>query len=173
MPSQRHDPDGHDDVQDDDNDVKTTTKQEESDTGVKGEQGADADANSDSEFVFKRLVGHRWDDDTLQVQVEWESGENTWEPESRLHEDAPDALLAYWERQNGRPENPARPGFYEIHAVRKHSRDRKRLFVEWVGYGAKDGTWEPRRIVEDAAPGKASEYWDSLLRPKRRRRPRL
>ncbi len=146
--------------------AKKEAKQKQDKSHTRSEDNKD-------EYAFKRLVNHRWRDDALEVEVEWEKGDRTWEPEASLHEDAPDALLAYWESQDGRPENPGRPGFYEIHAIRKHSRDRKRLFVEWVGYGAQDATWEPRRVVEDAAPYKASDYWNSLPRPKRRRRPRI
>lgn len=146
---------------------------DENETETKQVRLTTSSDDNNEEYAFKRLVNHRWKDDALELEVEWEKGDRTWEPEARLHEDVPDALLAYWESQEGRPENPSRPGFYEIHAIRKHSRDRKRLFVEWVGYGAQDATWEPRRVVEDAALWKASDYWGSLPRPKRRRRPRI
>lgn len=126
--------------------------------------------DTDSEFGFKQFLDHRWDGDSIQIQVEWENGQLTWEPETMLHDDAPQTLLDYWRQQpGGRPDNPRQPGLYEIHAIRKHSRDRKRLFVEWVGYGPKDNTWEPRTTVADAAPDVLSDYWDSLPRSKRRR----
>lgn len=144
------------------------------DTAAEEEQDTDKPTPKDDEareFAFKKFVGHRWDDDdAMQIHVEWEGGGRTWEPEAALHGDAPDALLGYWRAQpGGRPDNPRQPGLYEIHAIRKHSRDRKRLFVEWVGYGPGERTWEPRGVVEDAAPGMVTEYWDSLPRPKRRR----
>ncbi|KAM3503724.1 hypothetical protein MY11210_008611, partial [Beauveria gryllotalpidicola] len=136
-----------------------------------GTDTAAADTPSaDKEFSFKQFLDHRWDGDSIQIEVEWEDGQRTWEPETMLHDDTPQALLDYWRRQpNGRPDNPRQPGLYEIHAIRKHSRDRKRLFVEWVGFGPGENTWEPRGTVEDAAPEILSDYWDSLPRPKRRR----
>ncbi|OAQ97391.1 hypothetical protein LLEC1_05658 [Akanthomyces lecanii] len=128
------------------------------------------ETDTDGEFGFRQFLDHRWDGDSIQIQVEWDNGQRTWEPETLLHDDAPQALLDYWRQQpDGRPNNPRRPGFYEIHAIRKHSRDRKRLFVEWVGYGPKENTWEPRATVDEAAPDVLSEYWDSLPRRRRRR----
>ncbi|EGX91600.1 Chromo domain [Cordyceps militaris CM01] len=132
--------------------------------------GPDTVDPASDEFAFKELTGHRWDGDSIQIQVKWENGQRTWEPETMLHDDAPQALLDYWRRQpGGRPDNPRQPGLYEIHAIRKHSRDRKRLFVEWVGFGPNESTWEPRKAVADAAPEILSDYFDSLPRTKRRR----
>lgn len=131
---------------------------------------AAASADSDGEFTFKKFLKHRWDGDSIRIQVEWEGGQRTWEPETTLHDDAPQTLLKYWDAQGGRPDNPREPGLYEIHAIRKHSRDRKRLFVEWVGYGPASNTWEPRGVVEDAAPEILSDYWGSQPRKRRRAR---
>ncbi|TQW04448.1 Chromo domain [Cordyceps javanica] len=125
---------------------------------------------ADDVFTFKAFLDHRWKDDSIEIQVEWENGQRTWEPETNLHDDAPQTLLDYWRQQpDGRPDNPRQPGLYEIHAIRKHSRDRRRLFVEWVGFSPTENTWEPRDVVADAAPDILSDYFDSLPRPKRRR----
>ncbi|OAA46585.1 Chromo domain protein [Beauveria brongniartii RCEF 3172] len=147
---------------------ETSKPAEPSDEGI---DTAVADTPSaDKEFAFKRFLDHRWDGDSIQIQVEWDNGQRTWEPETMLHDDTPQALLDYWRGQpDGRPDNPRQPGLYEIHAIRKHSRDRKRLFVEWVGFGPEENTWEPRGTVANAAPEILSDYWDSLPRPKRRR----
>ncbi|KAJ4159234.1 uncharacterized protein LMH87_008142 [Akanthomyces muscarius] len=145
-----------------------TTEPAESPTETANTDAPETD--TDGEFGFKQFLDHRWDGDSIEIQVEWENGQRTWEPETLLHDDAPQTLLDYWRQQpDGRPDNPRRPGFYEIHAIRKHSRDRKRLFVEWVGYGPTENTWEPRATVNDAAPDVLSDYWDSLPRRKRRR----
>lgn len=147
------------------------TPEAKNDETDKKEEENERAQDAGSEFTFKKLLDHRWEGDSILVYVEWDNGDHTWEPEASLHTDAPQTLLKYWAQQpGGRPENPGRPGFYEIHAIRKHSRDRKRLFVEWVGYGPKDRTWEPAGMVEEAAPAIWTEYWGSLPRPKRRKR---
>ena len=68
--------------------------------------------------------------------MEWDAGPPTWEPEENLHRDSPDALLAYWAAQpGGRPPNPRDPELYNIFGVTAHSKDRKKLLVQWVGFG--------------------------------------
>lgn len=88
----------------------------------------------------------------MQVLVEWEKGKPTWEPESNIHTDAYDTLLAYWKSIGGRPENPDDPGLFEVARIIKATRDGKKLYVEWVGYGPKERTWEPRTAMKEAAP---------------------
>ena len=122
------------------------------------------------EFAFKRFLRHRWVDDSIEIEVEWEKGEPSWEDEESLHRDAPDALFEYWEEQGGRPENPNDAEMYDIFAIRKHSKDRRNLLVEWVGYGPKDATWLSRSVVQQTAPDVVKEYFAAL--PKKRRRAR-
>lgn len=91
-----------------------------------------------------------------------------------MHSDAPDALFEYWESQGGRPTNPQDPDMYHIFAIKKHSKDRKRLLVEWVGYGPKDATWAPRSQIEETAPEVVADYWKIVKvtqpgRPRQRR----
>ncbi|KAF4504147.1 hypothetical protein G6O67_008758 [Ophiocordyceps sinensis] len=113
------------------------------------------------EFPFKRLIKHRWVGDSMamEIQVEWDGGVKTWEPETNLHADALSSLLQYWVGQGGRPTNPADPEMYDIFAVRRHSPDRKRLFVEWTGYSPKEASWVSCRAVEETAPELLAEYW--------------
>lgn len=140
-------------------------------------ENADADANANTdhddnehddeeEYTFKAFIGHRWTEDSIEIEVEWDQGENTWEPEYNLQTDAPDALFAYWKDQGGRPENPYDPEMYEIFAVRKHSRDRKKLLVEWVGYGPKEATWLSSTAVEETAADVVAAYWEGVAESK-------
>lgn len=121
------------------------------------------------ECCFKRFVKHRWAGNSIEILVEWDEGDFTWEPEANLHEDAPETLLAYWKSQGARPTNPTDPDLYSIFAIRKHSNDRKRLLVEWVGYGPKDMMWVSRRSVEETAPEMVAQYWDRVKLRRRRR----
>lgn len=129
----------------------------------------------ETEYAFERFAHHRWAGNSIEIQVEWQDGDATWEQEAVLHQDAPDALLEYWESQGGRPTNPDDPDLFDIHAIRRHSKDRKKLLVEWVGYGPKEATWVPRAAVEETAPEVVAQYWESVKRsakPRQRRRRR-
>lgn len=133
-----------------------------------------SDVAGDDEYTFTRFTDYRWDGNSIEIEVEWEQGDVTWEPEAQLHQDAPDALLEYWESQGGRPTNPNDPDLFDIHTIRKHSKDRKKLLVEWVGYGPKEATWVSRTVVEETAPEVVAQYWKTVkpVQSKRQRRRR-
>lgn len=120
-----------------------------------------------AEEGFTNFIGHRWVGDSIEIEVEWEKGPPTWEQERHLHEDALEFLLAYWRDQGGRPPNPRDPELYDIFAVRKHSRNKKKVCVEWVGFPKRDMTWLATSVVKDTAPGLLDEYWESVGRKKK------
>ncbi|GAO15311.1 hypothetical protein UVI_02041340 [Ustilaginoidea virens] len=122
------------------------------------------------EYPFNRLSDHRWAGNSIEIQVEWENGECTWEKEAILHQDAPEALLGYWKTIGGRPTNEKDPDLFDIHAIRKHSRNGKSLLVEWVGYGPEDATWVPQAVLQETAPDAVVEYWKSVKAAKRVRK---
>ncbi|KPM44924.1 hypothetical protein AK830_g1611 [Neonectria ditissima] len=132
------------------------------------EMEEEEDEEDDEQYTFENIVGHRWKRGAIEVQVQWDQGPATWEPEENFHRDAPDSLFAYWKAQGGRPLNPKDPDLFVIFAIRKHSPNKKRLLVEWLGYDAKENSWLPREAVEETAPAAVEEYWKSL--PKRRKR---
>ncbi|KAG5949032.1 hypothetical protein E4U53_006044 [Claviceps sorghi] len=138
-----------------------------------GEPATNAD-EVETQYIFDRFTDHRWVGNSIEIQVDWQDGDLTWEQEAVLHEDARDALLAYWASQGGRPTNPHNPDLFDIYAIRKHSSDRKKLLVEWVGYDPKEASWVPRAVVEETAPKAVAAYWQSVKdagrgRPRRRR----
>lgn len=140
----------------------------------KAQAEAEVEAKGDEEDHrpqegFTQFLGHRWVGDTniIEIRVEWEKGQPTWEFERHLHEDALEFLLAYWRDQGGRPPNPIDPELYDIFAVRKHSRNKKKVCVEWVGFGKKDMSWLATSVVKDTAPELLDEYWKSIASKKK------
>ncbi|KAL7952058.1 hypothetical protein V8C42DRAFT_306034 [Trichoderma barbatum] len=116
----------------------------------------------DKKYILKRFVGYRWAGDSIEIQVEWEAGEMTWEPESNLHKDAPEFLFEYWRAQGERPKNPIDSGIYEIFAILKHSKNRRKLLIQWVGFERSEATWEGRDDIANMAEDVVKEYFDSL-----------
>nr|UXE44010.1 chromo domain containing protein [Trichoderma aurantioeffusum] len=132
------------------------------------QETVEAPETVEEEYGFKRLVGYRWVGDSIEVQVEWDTGDITWEPEANLHEDAPEALFEYWSEQGGRPKNPADPEIYEVFAILKHNKNRTRLLVEWVGFKRSEASWASRKILEETAKDIVDAYFDSLKTTRRK-----
>ncbi|KAF7561783.1 hypothetical protein G7046_g2332 [Stylonectria norvegica] len=127
------------------------------------------DEVDDSETCsFKRFQNHRWVGNSLEVKVQWDKGAPTWEPERNLHRDAPQALFAYWKREGGRPPNPKDAELYDVYAIRKHSKNRKKVLVEWVGYDKQDMTWVDRSVVSQTAQSVVDDYFKGLKKTRRR-----
>ncbi|KAH8706171.1 hypothetical protein BGZ61DRAFT_476838 [Ilyonectria robusta] len=122
--------------------------------------------DDDAQYTFTGILDHRWTDNAIDVKVAWEEGPATWEPEENLHRDARESLFAYWKSVGGRPLNPVDPDLFVIFAIRKHSRNKKRLLVEWLGYDAKEMTWLPVAAVEETASEVVAEYWKGLKKTK-------
>ena len=130
------------------------------------DQEMEVDEEEEEEHTFKRFLKHRWVGNAIEIQVDWNDGTPTWEPERNLHRDAPQALFAYWKRKGGRPLNPKDPDMFDIFAIRKHSKNKKKLLVEWVGFDKQDMTWLPTDVVKDTAKAVVDEYWRSQKRKK-------
>ncbi|KAG6221269.1 hypothetical protein E4U34_002167 [Claviceps purpurea] len=153
-------------------DMSTETQPNEPATKVEAECEVEPEVEPVIEYAFDSFTDHRWVGDSMEIRVAWQDGDLTWEREAVLHEDAPDALLDYWKSQGGRPTNPNDPDLFNIFAIRKHTKDRKSLLVEWVGYGPKEASWLPHAEVEKTAPELVAQYWRSIkgARPRRRRK---
>lgn len=125
-----------------------------------GEQATESD--DEEAYAFNKLLDHRWVGDEIEMEVEWSRGSSTWEPEAILQRDAAGTVLEYWRREGGRPAHPKDPDLYTIFAILDHSGDRKKLKVQWTGFGPEDATWEPRKTVDETAPGIAEDYWNTV-----------
>ncbi|KAM0353068.1 hypothetical protein ACHAPU_001957 [Fusarium lateritium] len=128
-------------------------------------QAEGEDEDDDKEYVFKRIMDHRWDGDKIELRVEWEDGERTWTPEEIFHEDNLRALLAYWRTlRDGRPDNPRDPDVYQVFAIRKHRthQGQNQVHVEWVGYDKNQCTWESQEDMESAAQEHVDAYFNKI-----------
>lgn len=115
------------------------------------------DQNKEAQWSLTGLNGHRWKDGEIEVKVNWQGGESTWEPERNIHLDAPQILFNYWKVQGGRPTNPEDPEMFDIVAIRSHTK--RRLLVEWTGYPPSENTWMARKEVKATAPDVVKEYF--------------
>ncbi|RSM07323.1 hypothetical protein CDV31_008688 [Fusarium ambrosium] len=121
----------------------------------------------DEAYTFNKILGYRWVKNKIQLQIDWSEHPQTWEPEEHIHRDAPDALFNYWRSKGGRPDNPKKPGVYDIFAIRDHSKNKKKVLVEWVGYDKNDQTWEDRKNIEKTAKDLVDDYFDGLKKGKK------
>ncbi|RSL54587.1 hypothetical protein CEP54_009766 [Fusarium duplospermum] len=156
-------------VEDEDEDEDMVDSQDEArhDSEVEEAEEEHEEEHQDEEeddeaYTFNKILGHRWVKNKIQLQIDWSEHPQTWEPEENIHRDAPDALFDYWRSKGGRPDNPKKPGVYDIFAIRKHSKNKKKVLVEWVGYDKNEQTWEDRKNIEKTAKDLVDDYFDGL-----------
>ncbi|KAF4453674.1 Chromo domain-containing protein T09A5.8 [Fusarium austroafricanum] len=121
--------------------------------------------DGEQKYEFQRILGYRWNDDKIQLEVQWKDGDKTWTEEEIFHADNKAALLAFWRTfKNGRPQNPDQGDVYHVFAIRKH-RVRKgepEVLVEWVGYDNSERTWESQSYIEEVAKAHVDAYFDKV-----------
>ncbi|KAH8178115.1 chromo (CHRromatin organization MOdifier) domain-containing protein [Sarocladium implicatum] len=107
-------------------------------------------------WAIDEITAHRWNGDDIELEVHWEGGDVSWEPEANLQRDVPNLLFSYWAKAGGHPEHPDGSDMFTIFAVHKARKRGQELLVEWLGY--KDKSWEPRSTVKEAAPELLEEF---------------
>ncbi|KAJ4188585.1 hypothetical protein NW767_011874 [Fusarium falciforme] len=135
--------------------------------GHQDEDREEEEEEDDEPYSFNKILSHRWVKNKIELQIEWSEHPQTWEPEENIHRDAPAALFDYWRSKGGRPDNPKKPGVYDIFAIRKHSKNKKKVLVEWVGYDETEQTWEDRKKIEKAAKALVDDYFDGFKKGKK------
>ncbi|KAJ4168285.1 hypothetical protein NW754_013619 [Fusarium falciforme] len=159
------------------NEPKSTNEQRgKKDAGVDGDAAA-APASMDESQVNK-FNAHRVDAkvSTVEIQVEWEGGETTWEAERDLQEDVPALVYKYWDGLGGR--NTA-TGLDLYHVFRilqsvevpkgaevpkstqpsDNSKDTQYMYrVQWVGFRHTDSTWERESKLREVAPDEFKKF---------------
>ncbi|PTB62035.1 hypothetical protein BBK36DRAFT_1130280 [Trichoderma citrinoviride] len=133
------------------------------------DEEAGAADKAEEVYGFEGFVGYRWVGHSIEIQVKWDSGETTWEPEANLHHDCPEALFEYWRTHRGRLKNPADPEMYEVFSILKHNKIRSKLLVEWTGFERSEATWVPRKIVEETAKDVVDAYFDGAKTKSRKK----
>lgn len=137
--------------------------------GKEEEEEDEGDDGDEEQYGFEGFAGYRWVGDSIEIQVQWDGGETTWEPEANLHHDCPKALFEYWRSHQGRPKNPRDPEMYEVYSILKHNRNRSRLLVEWVGFERSEATWVSRKVIEETAKDVVDAYFGSVTTKRRKK----
>ncbi|KAJ4188257.1 hypothetical protein NW759_016838 [Fusarium solani] len=159
------------------NEPKSTNEQrDKKDAGVDGDAAA-APASMDESQVNK-FNAHRVDAEvsTVEIQVEWEGGETTWEAERDLQEDVPALVYKYWDGLGGR-DTATGLDLYHVFKISKSAKVPKsakapnstqpadnpkdshyRYRVQWVGCPSADSTWEYESVLRDIAPDEFEKF---------------
>ncbi|KDN68701.1 putative chromo domain-containing protein [Colletotrichum sublineola] len=107
-------------------------------------------------FGIEELLADRPDpscNTLFEIKVCWEGGEETWESERNLQEDAAPTLFAYWSGvKGGRESRMVDKELWHVFQVVSHKTKpdgNTYLKVAWVG--SPDTTWEPEENIREAA----------------------
>ncbi|KAF0316392.1 hypothetical protein GQ607_016383 [Colletotrichum asianum] len=122
-----------------------------------GVQGPDGEQQWDLRCIVshRRLDSHNssagHNPDHFELEVLWDTGERTWEPEIRVQQDAPKATFEYWDNLGGRPQFMHELEYWIPLCIVRHRlqkeapNDDEDYLIQWVG--ARDRTWEKRGNV--------------------------
>lgn len=99
--------------------------------------------------------------------VEWNDGDESWEPEAAVQGHQPELVYAYWDAMEGGREGATKFDLFHVFTILKHrttrgsSRRRAKKIcykIQWVGYDVKDYSWEPAAKVDLLVPLMKEEY---------------
>ncbi|CAI6088026.1 unnamed protein product [Clonostachys chloroleuca] len=133
------------------------------DMGSDSDLEQDDDEAADNDVAILQLHEHRWEDNQIQIQVEWATGEKTWEAEDTIHALDKRILIQHWNSLGGRPLNPAHPHELNVFAVLavRAGRRPQQFLIEWTG--VEEPSWHPVEIIVDAS-GDEMYYFQCRLR---------
>ncbi|VUC31489.1 unnamed protein product [Clonostachys rosea] len=132
-----------------------------SDSDFEEEDDEDADANND--VAILQLHEHRWEDNQIQIQVEWATGEMTWEAENTIHALDKRILIQHWDTLGGRPLNPDHPQEQNVFAILavRDVQESQEFLIEWAG--TEEPSWHGVDMIVDAS-GDEMYYYECRLR---------
>ncbi|KAK1973195.1 hypothetical protein LZ30DRAFT_672000 [Colletotrichum cereale] len=115
-------------------------------------------------FEIDSIIGHCLDTEVktlFQLLVKWKDGDETWEPEDVIQEDAEEALFAYWGGvDRGRLGAMVDKDLWHALKIQSHRQTTSgavELEVIWVGSPVR--SWEPKEKMLEVAPEVVNEYW--------------
>jgi hypothetical protein len=123
------------------------------------------------DVAIEEFVDHRVDADnsTVDIQVKWEGGETSWEPEWSLQEQVPALVFKYWDKLGGREAATNLDIYHAFKILKRTARpgkakgDKYMYQVQWVGYRATDSTWEQESKMRTIARGELEKFEAKLL----------
>ncbi|CAH0045046.1 unnamed protein product [Clonostachys solani] len=135
----------------------------DSDSEQDDDEATGADDDDDDDVAILQLHEHRWEDNQIQIQVEWATGEKTWEAEDTIHGLDKRILIQHWNSLGGRPPNPDHPLELNVFAVLaiRGGRRSQQFLIEWTG--VEEPTWHPVEVIVDAS-GDEMYYYECRLR---------
>ncbi|KAF4500845.1 hypothetical protein FAGAP_2936 [Fusarium agapanthi] len=104
---------------------------------------------------------------TVWFTVEWNDGEESWEPEYALQRLQPEVVYTYWDAKEGGRKGATKFDLFHDFAILDHGgminhsgkRAREHCYkIQWVGYDEKDHSWEPAAKVAILVPRMKEEY---------------
>ncbi|KAH7189829.1 hypothetical protein DER44DRAFT_798050 [Fusarium oxysporum] len=126
----------------------------------------DIDPSSREDVAIDDFIDHRVDtvNSTVDIKVQWEGGETTWESEWSLQEQVPALVFKYWKNRDSR-EAATNLDVYHVFKILnrttqpgKSKGDKFMYEVQWVGYPRTDSTWEYESKLRMISPGELEKF---------------
>ncbi|RGP72638.1 hypothetical protein FLONG3_6646 [Fusarium longipes] len=96
---------------------------------------------------------------TVDIRVQWEGGETTWESEWSLQEQVPALVFQYWDKLGGRDAATNLEVYHVFKILRRDNSSRaKKYEVQWVGYKRSDSTVEKEEFLRSIAPAELEKF---------------
>ncbi|KAM5356677.1 hypothetical protein ACJ41O_003323 [Fusarium nematophilum] len=129
------------------------------------ENGDAAAAAFKEDVEIESFIGHAVDQDTstVDIQVQWEGGETTWETEWSLQEQVPTLVFKYWDKLDGRESATGLDVYHVFKILKRTSLSKAKnpqymYQVQWVGYRRTESTWEHESKLREIAPEELEKF---------------
>ncbi|KAL9561179.1 hypothetical protein ACKAV7_014534 [Fusarium commune] len=147
-------------------DTKASPSADKVQSPPKGNATEKIDPDFEKDVAIGEFIGHRVDTEnsTVDIRVEWQDGETTWESEWSLQERVPALVFKYWEKLDGR-DAATNLDTYHVFKILKRAPPSDKLGnsqhmyqVQWVGYRPAESTWEHESKLRTITPDKLERF---------------